>query len=157
MRLQNAVVENAPVKGGEYLLLLILSRYASDDGGRLFPSISTLAKETRQHKRNVQRQLRSLEAKGLLVRLGSKSYLSTVNYRIVVEKLCTGGGVPPPGGVAYRRKGGGNIDKRGGVPPPDSLLDSLSIHQNRLEKSKTVKTPAGDAALRSMKDLLRQP
>lgn len=156
---QNAIVENAQVTGGEYLLLLILSRYAADDGTQIFPSIKTLAKDSRQHKRNVQRQLRSLEEKGLIVRAGMSCY-STISYRIAMEKL--GGGAAPGGGntppVAKTTRGGGKSNKRGGAAPPDSSLDSsLNRQSAQIEKIKVnpkVKTQAGIEALSNIRNFL---
>lgn len=150
IRLQNAVVENAQVKGGEYLLLLILSRYAADDGSRVFPSVSRLAKDTRQHPRNVQRQLRSLEAKGLIVRVGV-SHHSTTNYRIAIEKL-GGGAAPSP--VAKSAPTGGNSIQRDGATPSDSSVDSSLNRQPQKEK---VNFKTGDEALAHIWTFLPKP
>src|SRR6267154_6144397 len=46
IKVMNAVVESAPVHGGEYLLLLCMARYAADDGSRVFPSVATLAQDS---------------------------------------------------------------------------------------------------------------
>jgi hypothetical protein len=144
----NAVVKFAPVKGGEYLLLLILAKYAGDDGARVFPSVETMAKDTRQDRRAVQKQLRGLESKGLIVNVG-ESVHGTINYRIVTEKLSTKdderGERRSPQGAALVRPGGERRFQRGERRSPDSL-DSLLIHQNRLINPK-VKTAAGTQAL----------
>lgn len=82
IRVMNAVVESAPVHGGEYLLLLCMARYAADDGTRVFPSVATLAQDSRQNERTVQKQLRALESKGLIRRCGMSAH-GTNNYTVV--------------------------------------------------------------------------
>lgn len=155
IRLINAVVENAPVHGGEYLLLICMARYAADDGTRVFPSVATLAKDTRQSERAVHLQLRSLEFKGLIVRVGVSRH-STINYRVNLEKLSTGDERPspplndvPPIPESHAR----TPERRS----PDSLSNSsLNRQKPEIEKQeKFVKTEAGTNALRSIQDILK--
>jgi len=94
IRVLNAIVESAPVHGGEYLLLICMARYAADDGGRVFPSISSLARDTRQSERAVHLQLRSLESKRLISRVGVSKH-STISYQIELGMLSTGGDERP--------------------------------------------------------------
>ena len=145
IRLLNAVVENAPTKGGEYLLLLCMARYAADDGTRVFPSVSTLAHDSRQSERAVHIQLRSLESKGLIVRVGVSRH-STVNYRIASEKLYTGGEArssPSLNDVRTTPERGSRTPER---RSPDSLSNT-SINRQTHEDTPHVKTEAGFKAL----------
>jgi hypothetical protein len=158
----NAVVKYAPVKGGEYLLLLILAKYAADDGTRVFPSVDTMAKDTRQNRRAVQKQLRSLESKGLLVRVGETIH-GTHNYRIAIEKLSTGdegrGERQPPQGADQSHPGNERESQRGVPAPPDSL-DSSLISQKRADKPEVktnFKTEAGCDAIAHIWTFLKKP
>lgn len=129
IRMINAVVASAPVHGGEYLLLLCMARYAADDGTRVFPSVGTLARDSRQEERSVFRQLRSLASKGLIVRVGVSSH-STVNYRIAIEKLAPPPDLRSPAPLTQERN---TPDLRAKTPDRKSP-DSSSIRQeNRQE------------------------
>ena len=52
---------------GEKIVLLCLGDYARDDGSRCYPSVSTLARKSSLSRRTVQRILRRLEGRGVLV------------------------------------------------------------------------------------------
>lgn len=67
IKMMTAVFDRYPNGGGEMLLALSLADHAHDDGTRIFPSVQTLAKKTRQSERSVQYQLRSMEQSGWLV------------------------------------------------------------------------------------------
>lgn len=151
IRLINAVVESAPVHGGEYLLLICMARYASDEGTRVFPAVSTLAKDTRQHERTVQAQLRSLEAKGLIRAVG-RSRHQTVNYCIAVDKLSTGVAVDHPPMAVDTKRG---VPERvgGGRTPPDSSSNT-SLNRQNPETKINIKTEAGDQALTAISAFL---
>ncbi|WP_174935404.1 helix-turn-helix domain-containing protein [Burkholderia lata] len=60
------VWERYPEGGGELILALALADYAHDNGAHIFPAVDTLARKTRQSRRNVQYQLRRMEEKGWL-------------------------------------------------------------------------------------------
>ena len=156
IRLINAVVESAPVHGGEYLLLICMARYAADDGTRVFPAVGTLARDTRQDQRSVHRQLRSLEEKGLIVRVGVSRH-STVNYRVAIEKLSTGGDDLKPSPVTVSTPTPDNHARTPDRRPPDSLSNtSLNRKKPELEKQEQiVKTEAGEQALQAIRDLLK--
>jgi hypothetical protein len=80
----NLVWENAPYKDGALLVLLALADW-SDDKGRSFPSVPTLAAKTRQSERNTQYCLRDLEKAGFLSRK-SRAFNSNL-FTIDLEKL----------------------------------------------------------------------
>jgi hypothetical protein len=71
IKVMSAVFERYPNGGGEMLLALALADHASDDGGRIFPSIKHLAGKTRQAERSVQYQLRRMESDGWLILVNS--------------------------------------------------------------------------------------
>lgn len=54
-------------KGSELLLLLAIANYAKDDGSGAWPSITTLAADTRMTDRNVRFVIKRLEDRGELV------------------------------------------------------------------------------------------
>jgi hypothetical protein len=148
IRLQNAVVEKAEVQGGAYLLLLILSRYASDDGSRVFPSVSTMARDTRQSERAVIKQLQILVSKGYL-RVVNAPFGRPKEYQIVIHTAELRS--PPVVNCVPER-----TEPRSKTPErrsPDSLDSSLN-HQRREEKPEpqTVKTSA--EALRAISEFL---
>ena len=68
VKVMSMVFEHYPEGGGEMLLALALADFSDDDGGKVFPSITSLAKKTRQSERSVQYQLRRME-KSVLSRL----------------------------------------------------------------------------------------
>jgi len=147
IRLMNAVVETAPVRGGEYLLLLCMARYAADDGSKVFPSVATLAKDSRQHERAVQKQLRSLEAKGLIKQVGVSRH-NTVNYRIVINM---GAPKPPVAVVGVNRDG--PIFKVGGPRTPESSSNTSLNRQ--VEENPHVKTAEGSAMSKQVLAMLK--
>lgn len=63
------VFKRYPSGGGERLLALALADHASDDGTRIFPSVSLLAAKSVQSERTVQRQLRKMEEIGWLIKV----------------------------------------------------------------------------------------
>lgn len=60
------VIKHYRASGGEYTLALILADFANDAGGAIFPSVETMAHNSRQSERTVQRQLKSMQACGWL-------------------------------------------------------------------------------------------
>ena len=66
VKVMGMVFELYPVGGGEMLLALSLADFSDDQGGRIFPSVSLLAKKTRQSERSVQYQLRKMEHEGFI-------------------------------------------------------------------------------------------
>jgi hypothetical protein len=60
------VFDMYPSGGGEMLLALSLADFADDDGEKIFPSVATLARKTRQSERSIQYQLRKMEKIGFI-------------------------------------------------------------------------------------------
>lgn len=61
------VMAHYPGAGGEYTLALCLADSANPEGQSIWPSVPTLAHNSRQSERTVQRQLRAMEESGWLV------------------------------------------------------------------------------------------
>lgn len=156
IRLINAVVENVPLRGGEYNLLVFMARYAQDDGTQVFPSVSHLAHDSRQNERSVRRQLRGLEAKGYIQRVGVSKH-NTFNYRILPEKCYPQGeGLAPPVKVSTRAQkplGAGFGANSGGTAPPDSSSNTSKNRQEHLDTPQ-VKSPKGAEAMRAIEAFL---
>lgn len=66
-KLVGMVFDHYPNGGSELLLAVKLADNAADDGRHIFPSVETLAAQTRQSARNVQYQLKRMLAMGWLV------------------------------------------------------------------------------------------
>jgi DNA-binding transcriptional regulator PaaX len=73
---------------GRRLVLLVLADHAHEDGTCSWPSIATIAKETRMSERGAQYALRKLEQAGRIVREGWSTH-KTTSYRVIMEE-------PPP-------------------------------------------------------------
>jgi hypothetical protein len=129
-----------------------MARYAQDDGTQVFPSVARLAHDSRQNERSVRRQLRGLEAKGYIQRVGVSKH-NTFNYRIIPEKCYPQGeGLAPPVKVSTRAqkslKAGFGADS-GGAMPPDSSSNTSKNRQELLEPPH-VKSQQGEAAMKAI-------
>lgn len=60
------VKRHYPGAGGEYTLALCLADVCNDEGASIWPSVQTLARDSRQSERTVQRQLKAMVAMGWL-------------------------------------------------------------------------------------------
>lgn len=78
------VFDRYPEGGNERLLALAMADHARDDGSRIWPSVSELARKTLQSERTVQRQIANMVARGWLqvVRRASGRPGDTNEYRI---------------------------------------------------------------------------
>jgi hypothetical protein len=158
IRLINAVVENVPLRGGEYNLLVFMARYAQDDGTQVFPSVARLAHDSRQNERSVRRQLRGLEAKGYIQRVGVSKH-NTFNYRILPERCYPQGeGLAPPVKVSTRAQkplGAGFGANSGGTAPPDSSSNTSKNRQEHLDTPQV--KPVSYAVEMVLKSLKNRP
>lgn len=153
IRLINAVVESAPVHGGEYLLLICMARYAAEDGTKVFPSVGRLAHDTRQEERSIHRQLRSLEDKGLIVRVGISRH-STVNYRVAIEKLSTGDDLRTSSPMSLTALIPDNQAKTPDRRSPDSSSNTSRNSSKVVEEIPRQRTVKGTEALASISSYL---
>jgi len=106
-RISGKVFDHYPGQGGEFTLALALAEHANPDGTRIFPSVATLARMSRQSERNVQRQLRAMEKSGwlLLVHEESRAHGRPREYRInpawiAACQIASPGDMVPPGSCA---------------------------------------------------------
>ncbi len=70
------------------LVLMNMGRYADSDGGRCFPGVSQLAKDSSMSERNLQRMLRELETWGLVTAVNEKGggRGNRTEYKLHLEK-----------------------------------------------------------------------
>lgn len=151
IRVMNAVIADRQTKGGERLLLLCMARYAGDDGSRVFPSVATLAEDTQQTRAAVQRQLRSLAKKRLIVAIGP-SWHGPMNYKIAVDKFNDGAYVVRPSKIVDA-KGGDRESVKGIRRMPDSSTDSSKTRQEPVETTQV--KPASSYAVEAVLKLLK--
>lgn len=64
------VLRNSKAELGDRLVLLVLADYAGEHGEEARPSVETISEETRLSERQVQRNLRRLEAEGRITQTG---------------------------------------------------------------------------------------
>lgn len=64
------VLRHSPATLGDRLVLLVLADKADEDGTNAWPSVATIASESRLSERQAQRCLRNLESAGAIVRHG---------------------------------------------------------------------------------------
>lgn len=83
------VWDHYPEGGGEMLVALKVADHADHAGERIWPGIASLAAQTRQSERSVQRHLRAMTERGWLelVRAGGTGPGATAHYRIPVEQI----------------------------------------------------------------------
>jgi hypothetical protein len=84
IKVMNLVFERYPVGGNEGMLALALADHAHDDGTRIWPSLDTLAKKTKQSRSSVRRHLKGMTDSGwlVLVRQSDGRAGGTNEYRI---------------------------------------------------------------------------
>ncbi|TDQ00633.1 helix-turn-helix protein [Labedaea rhizosphaerae] len=115
------VWDNSPVKGGELLLLLAIADHADDLGGNAWPSIDRLTTRTRVDRRTVQRILRSLERKGLIVIERGRGPGGTNRYTVTFTSVPTDAELPLPSGIRerHREPTAASVDTRVDSPVDD--------------------------------------
>jgi len=79
---------------GKRLVLLVLADHAHDDGTEAWPSLATIASETRLSERQVRYALRGLEASGAIIETG-RSRTGTHIYTVATGANIAGGSPPP--------------------------------------------------------------
>lgn len=83
------VWDHFPEGGSILLTMLALADHSHDDGSRVFPSIPSLARKTRQSERTVQYQRRKIEEMGWLLPVSNEQggRGKATEYRIPIEDL----------------------------------------------------------------------
>lgn len=88
-----AVWSGFPHGGSELLCMLALADFADENGGNIFPSMTTLAQKLRVDKRNAQRIVRKLEADGFIEKIEASNggaRIATNRMRIRLDRLTRG-------------------------------------------------------------------
>jgi hypothetical protein len=125
----------------EQSIMLALADHAQDDGSNVFPSVARIAWKTDYSDRQVQRIMRDLETKGILVAVkhvdGGRGHAT--EYRILLEKGVKKSPFIPKGDMA--RKKGDIVDAKGDilsakgdavVSPEPSLESSKETSMNQV-------------------------
>lgn len=135
----SAVFERYSEGGGQMLLALALADHASDDGSRVYPSVSALAQKTRQSERTVQYQLRRMEDSGWLILVGSGNggRSMTREYRISPEWLKGAEIAPIQKGASDDIKGA--TDSTKGCKPAHKRVQPIAPANNH---QRTIKEPS---------------
>jgi hypothetical protein len=81
VKVSTRVWESSQSTLGARLVMLYLADCAHEDGSNIYPSITTISKNTKLSERQVQRQIKHLIASGELVDVG-RSPLNTRQFRI---------------------------------------------------------------------------
>lgn len=84
------VWEGFPGSGSELLMMLALADWSDEEGGRIYPSMVTLAKRCRISKSQAQRLIRGLEEKGYVAVIGNHhggAPGTTRQYRLNVARI----------------------------------------------------------------------
>lgn len=168
IKLMTWVFDEYPSGGGEMLLALCLADFADDDGRRIFPSVETLGRKTRQSRRSVQTQLRRMETIGFVSSVG-KTSTGTMEYRINLDFFEGAQNLrPPTEGRKSRLMGAQNTTKRGAKiapnppeppltqPPPDGGSGGIDLIYPRIRDAERAALEAllGEVPAESRQTLL---
>ena len=104
IQVMSAVWRDAPVAGGELLVLLAMADHANENG-ICWPSIATLAKKARLSERQVQRVIKDLVEAGLVVLDRGTGPNGVNTYKVLVR----GDKMTP-----LKSRRGGDIEAGGG-------------------------------------------
>ena len=86
IKVMSWVWEHADCKGGDLLVLLAMADIGDDHGGKIFPSVATLAEKVRLTDRAVQKILRRLEERGLIEVEAEANQHNPRSYKVLVGK-----------------------------------------------------------------------
>lgn len=92
VKVMGLVWDYYPEGGGELITALKIADHADHYGGKIWPSIESLADLTRQSERSVQRHLKAMQERGWLevMREGGRGPGATTTYRIPIERIPDG-------------------------------------------------------------------
>lgn len=136
---QTWVTVHSRHKGSALLLLLIIANHAHADGTNAFPSVETLARETRMSKRQVNRLILLIEKSGeLLIQRGGGRASNTYSLPKMTET--TPDKMSPPDGRA------GVTQLRQGSPDTQGASPDIAMSPKQRNRKRKVKEPAAGAA-----------
>lgn len=118
---------------GDRLVLLVLADHAREDGTSAWPSIETIAHQSRLSERQARRCLRNLEEAGEIVETG-KSRKGTHIYSFP-KYISRGDNMTPPGGTSTS-PGGDNM-----TPDPSLKQPSVELPAKRNGKVPAQRSP----------------
>lgn len=133
--------------GGEYTLALCLADFANEMGDSIYPSVSTLAYNSRQSERTVQRQLKAMvSTKWLEIVQGGGGAGIATRYRISRKWLADpeAWAAAQPEGVRWRKPAAGHCTDF--LLSPDNKKGDTSVTVSK-EKRVTNATKKGDTAM----------
>lgn len=123
--------DHYPGGGGILLLVLALADWARDDGSNIWPSIATIAHKTRQSRRAVQYQMKTLREQGWLIMTSDQNprlNQKTPTYRIPIYEIAQRLGVGAQNLHPYEEGEGCKIVQKGVSPvAPKPLLLQPSL------------------------------
>lgn len=124
------VLKHSEATGSERLVLIALADKSEDDGSNCFPSVATLAGESRCSRRTVQTSLRKLEAAGRIVNSGKGSKGQT-NWTVIMREGAQDS--HPPAEGADHDEGGRNPRPEGAQSQrpnrPDPSLEPSPVDE----------------------------
>ena len=145
VKVMGLVWDYYPEGGGELLTALKVADHADHDGCNIWPSVSTLADQTRQSERTVQRHLQAMATRGWLlqVKAGGAGPGSTTRYRMPVERIPLG----VEARVTKRHPAAkGDIGSKKGDTGDKKGDTAMSPEPSLKQPSSKATTPAGGAA-----------
>jgi hypothetical protein len=117
---------------GRRLVLLVLADKADADGSGAFPSVATMAHETRMSERGVRYALRALEADDRIRRAGIHPQYGTHEYVVVMRNPLQG---------AQSAGGQSDADQVSQIAPEPSLGTVPSLEQSIETRKETAELP----------------
>lgn len=141
IKLMSQVWEMADVTGSELLVLLALADYGNDEGGSIYPSMTSIAKKARLSVDQARRVIHKLTALGIVELVEQGGWTGTRNrsneYKIRVDVLvnCKRGTRVDTRGVLADCKDGTSVDASTVLAPvqDDPLLEP-SLNQTEEEE-----------------------
>ena len=133
VKMTSMVFDRNPVGGHEYVLARCVAHHAHDDGRKVFPTVESLARKSRQSVRATQMQLRRMEQDGWLqlVNAGDGGRGLAREYRINPEWVA-GKELPAHVARAAAREAEKPTEQKGAADAPFS--ESASPVDNSAEK-----------------------
>lgn len=139
------VWKHSETRLGDRLVLLCLADKADENGRNVFPSVRTIARETRLSERAVQLALKNLRDSGRITRAGKHVEWKTTMYEIRMDAEAEAG-VVVEGGADIAPRGGADPSPTGGagITPKPFLTAEPSFNPSSLEAVLSEGEPLGE-------------
>lgn len=128
----NAVVEHSKQRGSSFVVLLMVANHAHSDGTGAYPSVETLARESRLSETQVHVHVRKLRKAGELAVEEGAGPKGTNLYSVVLPGLKVQSTTSPIRGSAETRRGAGST--RQTAPEPSGTragMDTISESEDQ--------------------------